>query len=133
MKKIGFIVLFFCSMCSMSMANRSSYGGNDVIDDISTCLRNANTKELSKYFSSTVSMALINDEGVYSKVQAEIILREFFNRNQPTDISIIQRLDSNPNFRFIVIQMATSRRNYRISYKLVSESNSFKINELRID
>ena len=78
-------------------------------------------------------MALINDEGVYSKVQAEIILREFFNRNQPTDISIIQRLDSNPNFRFIVIQMATSRRNYRISYKLVSESNSFKINELRID
>lgn len=133
MKRIAAILFFCCTICSVSSANNSTYNGNDVIDDISTCLRNANTKELSKYFSSTVSMSLINDEGVYSKVQAEIILREFFNRNQPTDVSIIQRLDSNPSFRFIVIQMTTSRRNYRISYKLVSDANSLKITELRID
>ncbi|RQP20190.1 MAG: DUF4783 domain-containing protein, partial [Parapedobacter sp.] len=45
---------------------------NDVIDDISSCIKSANTKELSKYFSSTVSMTLLNDEGIYSRVQAEI-------------------------------------------------------------
>ena len=54
---------------------------NDVIDDITSSVRSGNTKELSKYFSSTVSMTLMNDEGIYSRVQAEIILRDFFSRN----------------------------------------------------
>lgn len=129
MKKIGVFLLILFGAISFGQATSR----NDVIDDISLCLRNANTKELSKHFSSTVSLSLLNDEGVYSKVQAEIILRDFFNRNQPTEVNISQRLDSNPDFRYIVLSMSTSKQSYRISYKLVSESNTFKITELRIE
>ena len=106
---------------------------NDVIDDISSCIGSANTKELSKYFSSTVSMTLLNDEGIYSRVQAEIILRDFFGRNVPTNVKISHRLDSNPNFRYVVLNLETSNDTFRVSYKLTNNDNAFQVTEFRIE
>lgn len=106
---------------------------NDVIDDIATCIKTANTKGLTKYFSSTVSMNLMNDEGVYSRVQAEIILRDFFNKNQPTNVQFIHRLDSNPNLKYVVLNLRTAKESYRVSYRLTNEDNLFKVTEFRIE
>ncbi len=121
---MGMVGLF----AMMSFANM-----NDVIDDISSCIRSANTKELSKYFSSTVSMTLLNDEGIYSRVQAEIILRDFFSRNAPNQVKVAHRLDSNPNFRYVVLNLETSKDTFRVSYKLTNNDNSFEVTEFRIE
>src|SRR5690606_19666592 len=101
-----------CFVIAVSFANI-----NDVIDDIASCVRGGNTKELSKYFSSTVSMTLLNDEGIYSRVQAEIILRDFFSKNTPMGVKISHRLDSNPNFRYVVLNLETAKDTFRVSYK----------------
>ena len=106
---------------------------NDVIDDISSCIRSANTKELSKYFSSTVSMTLLNDEGIYSRVQAEIILRDFFSKNAPTAVKVAHLLDSNPNFRYVVLNLETAKDTFRVSYKLTNNDNAFQVTEFRIE
>ncbi|MBK1441989.1 DUF4783 domain-containing protein [Parapedobacter sp. ISTM3] len=106
---------------------------SDVIDDIASCIRSANTKELSKYFSSTVSMTLLNDEGIYSRVQAEIILRDFFGRNTPTGVKMAHRLDSNPSFRYVVLNLETSKDTYRVSYKLTNNENTFQVTEFRVE
>jgi len=106
---------------------------NDVIDDIASCVRTANTKELSKYFASTVSLTLLNDEGMYSRVQAEIILRDFFSRNAPTGVKVAHRLDSNPNFRYVVLTLDTAKETFRVSYKLTNSDNSFQVTEFRIE
>ncbi|WP_257670623.1 DUF4783 domain-containing protein [Parapedobacter tibetensis] len=118
-------------MCFLMMTSLANI--NDVIDDIASCIRTANTKELSKYFSSTVSMTLLNDEGIYSRVQAEIILRDFFNRNTPTSVKLAHRLDSNPNFRYVVLNLETSKDTFRVSYKLTNNDNSFQVTEFRIE
>jgi len=118
-------------MCLFAMTSLAHV--SDVIDDISSCIRSANTKELSKYFSSTVSMTLLNDEGIYSRVQAEIILRDFFGRNVPTHVKISHRLDSNPNFRYVVLHLETSKDTFRVSYKLTNNDNTFQVTEFRIE
>jgi len=105
----------------------------DVIDDIASCIKAGDTKELSKFFSSTVSMTLLSDDGVYSRVQAEIILRDFFGRHTPTGVSIAHRLDSNPSFRYVVLNLETSKDAYRVSYKLTNSDNLFRITEFRIE
>ncbi len=122
------MAVMMCFLMITSLANI-----NDVIDDIASCIRGANTKELSKYFSSTVSMTLLNDEGVYSRVQAEIILRDFFNKNTPTNVKLAHRLDSNPNFRYVVLNLETSKDTYRVSYKLTNNDNSFQVTEFRVE
>src|SRR3546814_11267123 len=110
-----------CFVMAVGFAN-----SNDVIDDIASCVRGGNTKELSKYFSSTVSMTLLNDEGIYSRVQAEIILRDFFSSNTPTVVKIAHRLDSNPHFRYVVLNLETSRYTFRVSFKLKIVKSSFR-------
>lgn len=121
----GLVMVFAITLCHA--------GVTDIIDDIASSIKGANTKELTKHFSSTVSMSLLNDEGVYSKVQAEIILRDFLNRNTPTAVKFLNRMDSNPNFKYVVLSLTTSRENYRVSYKLIQEDNVYRVTEFRIE
>ena len=122
-----------CMTLLMCLTVGTGFAAIDVVDDIASCVKDADTKELSKFFSSTVSMTLLNDEGVYSRVQGEIVLREFFNRNTPTGVSIAHRLDGNPNFRYVVLNMETATDVFRVSYKLTNSDNTFKITEFRIE
>lgn len=126
-RKIG-VAGMMCLVMTMGFATT-----NDIIDDIAVCLRGADTKELSKHFSSTVSMTLLNDEGIYSRVQAEIILRDFFSRNAPTGVKVAHRLDSNPNFRYVVLNLETAKEVFRVSYKLTNNENSFQVTEFRVE
>lgn len=135
MKNIGLKLIKRASMAGvMCLFLLTSFTGtNDVIDDIASSIKESNTKELSKFFSSTVSMTLLNDDGVYSRVQAEIILREFFNRNVPATVTVAHRLDSNPNFRYVVLNLETTKDTFRVSYKLTNNDNTFSITEFRVE
>ncbi|MGK6353218.1 DUF4783 domain-containing protein [Parapedobacter sp. DT-150] len=126
-KKAGMAGMM-CLLMVTSLAHST-----DVIDDIASCIRGANTKELSKYFSSSVNMTLLNDEGIYSRVQAEIILRDFFGKNAPTDVKLAHKLDSSPNFRFVVLNLETTKDTFRVSYKLTNNEDVFQVTEFRIE
>ena len=53
----------------------------DIVDDLAGFLKSSNSREVSKHFASTVEMIILNEEGVYSKVQAEIILKDFLSKH----------------------------------------------------
>src|SRR5690606_2455876 len=101
--------------CSLLASPSFAKSFLDSVDDILEHLKNGETKELATYFATTVNLTLLNDEGVYSKVQSENILKEFFNRNQPKEIFQIQKFDNNPNYRFIVLTLKTDNRNFKVS------------------
>ena len=126
-RKMG-LVGVLCLVMTVGFAS-----ANDVTDDIATSIRGGDTKELSRHFSSTVSMTLLNDEGIYSRVQAEIILRDFFSRNPPVGVKVAHRLDSNPNFRYVVLNLETAKDVFRVSYKLTNNDNTFQVTEFRIE
>jgi len=133
MKKIGCILLILSMNINAQVSTAANIPAVDIVDDVVKCFKTADIKELAKYFASTVNMSLRNEEGMYSKVQTEIILREFMNRNTPKEISIVHRLDSNPNFRYVVFNMDTENSKFRVSFKLISENSLFKMTELRIE
>lgn len=132
LENIMFKLKILSILAILTLTGYSSQFG-DVTDDVSGYFKSGDTKQLSTYFSSSISIALRDDEGVYSRVQAEIVLREFFNRNSPKDIKLLHRIDSNPNFRYVVLDLITDKGSYRLSYKMVSEANKFKMTELRIE
>jgi Domain of unknown function (DUF4783) len=105
----------------------------DVIDDISSLIRSSNTKEISKYFASTVELTILTEEDVYSKAQAEQILKNFFNRHAPSSVKIVHRLISNPNYRFGVILITTNKGQFRTSFSMKNNSNKFLITEMRFE
>ena len=48
-----------------------------------SAIRAGNARELSAYFNANIELNILDKEGVYSKLQAEQILKEFFNKNVP--------------------------------------------------
>ncbi|MGF1924429.1 MAG: DUF4783 domain-containing protein [Bacteroidia bacterium] len=107
----------------------------DIVDNLATHLKTGNYKEIAKVFSPSVELLIIDQEDVYSKAQAEQILKDFFVKNPPTKISILHRLDSNPNFRYGIYSLQTKGLKYRVTITLMYQkpTNTFLITELRIE
>jgi hypothetical protein len=105
----------------------------DFIDEMSSLFKSGNSKEIARNFSSSVALSIIHDEDVYSKVQAEQILRDFFSKHSPTNSSVLHLINTNPNMRFGILSLSTRNGKFRISITSKKVSNSFLITELRID
>jgi hypothetical protein len=108
-------------------------GPADIIDKTVELIKQGNVNELAKSFSSTIELTVLDQENVYSNVQAEAILTNFFKSNQPKSVTILHRIASNPNYRFAVLILATNNGAYRISLSLKNVNGRFELNELRIE
>jgi len=106
----------------------------DIIDDLSVQFKLGNSKEIAKNFSGSVELIIIDQEDVYSKAQAEQILKDFFVKNPPNKSAIIHRLSTNPNYRLGIFSLATKTGKFRVTITLKKNTaNVFLITELRIE
>jgi len=126
-----FVIISFLLGCLLVFPVKSAKA--DIVDDLAGYLKSSNTREISKHFASTVELIILSEEDVYSKVQAEIILKDFLNKHKPVDARIVHRLDSNPSYRFTVIELDTDKGTFRTSISLKDTGGRFLITEMRIE
>lgn len=105
----------------------------DYISEISTQFGSGNTKELSRYLSSSINLSLKNNENVYSKAQTEIILDKFFKENTPQSSKITHRLSNNSNYEHAVLLLNTDKGDYRIAIALKDSDRQLQLIEIRIE
>lgn len=105
----------------------------DIVDTLSGLFKSSNSKEISKYFSSSVELRINEEEDVYSKAQAEQILREFFTKNTPLTSTVVHLINTNPNYRFGILALGTRNGKFRVAVTLKKTANVFLITELRIE
>lgn len=105
----------------------------DVIDDVSVYFKTSNVKEISKYFSSSIELSILDKEEVYSAHQAELILKDFFAKHPPIGVKVIHRVVSNANYKFGVVILNTSKGNFRVSFELKNAAGGFNITQIRIE
>lgn len=107
----------------------------DIVDDLALNFKTGNSKEIAKNFAPSVELIMIDQEDVYSKVQAEQILKDFFVKNPPSKTGIIHRVNTNPSWRLAILSLATKNGKFRvtITMKVNKASNSLLITELRIE
>ncbi|MBC7744721.1 MAG: DUF4783 domain-containing protein [Flavobacterium sp.] len=121
----GLLVLLITIFPAMASA--------DIVNDLTLYLKTGNSKEISNHFSSTVELIILSEEDVYSKAQAEIILKDFLFKHKPLTAKVVHRLDSNPNYRFAVFELETENGNFRTTISLKDVAGSFLITEIRIE
>lgn len=64
---------------------------DEVMKDIGTAMKAGSSKELIKFCNNTVEIKINGESSNYSKAQAEVILREFFTKNAPTNFVYIHQ------------------------------------------
>ena len=123
---LSLIVLF------VNISSSIAFQG-DVIDGLSAHFKTGNSKEIAASFSPSVDLIIIDEEDVYSKAQAEQILRSFFSKYPPVKSAVIHRLNTNPNYRYGALSLVTKNGTFRVSITMKKTGSAFFITELRIE
>ncbi len=105
-----------------------------VPDEIYSAIKAGNSKVLSKYFNTNVELVILDKEGVYSKTQAELILRDFFSKNTPNNL--VKRHEGKSGkeaSKYVICTLNTSKGQYRIYFVMKNNGGEFAIHQFRIE
>ena len=107
---------------------------NPIINEkIATAIKNGNSAAIASFFNKTVDLTLPKNEGVFSKSQAEIILKNFFTTNKPTDFKVVHDGKSKNNTLYSIGNLITANGVYRTYILYQENANNIVILELRIE
>jgi len=111
----------------------SSFASLDIFEEIGNSIRAGDSKSISRYFGSTVDLTIISQEEVYSKVQAEQILRDFFSKNTPKTFTIIHKGESKEGARYAIGSMVTTQgETFRTYFYIKQQNGNSILQELRL-
>ena len=116
----------------LTLSIYSAVASLDIFDDIANSLRSGDAKAVSRFFGNTVDLTIINQEEVYSKMQAEQILRDFFTKNTPRSFTIIHQGLSKEGARYAIGNLVTAQGvTYRTYFFVKTQGGNAIIQELR--
>jgi hypothetical protein len=102
-------------------------------EDVVSALKQGDVSGLSRNLDNTVEINIGGKSNSYSKAQAEIILKDFFAKNQVKSFEMIHNGEGGGGSRFGIGNMATSGGTYRTSFFLQKKGGSMVLNELRFE
>ncbi len=124
--------ILFVAFISMSFVQVETK--NDIVDELAELIRDANVKDLSAYFDSTVELTLQERESTYSKAQTEIILKNFFLKNPPKSFKVMHRGASEKGGRYMIGMLTTeSGASFRTSIVMQDKTAGLRIQQLRFE
>ena len=116
------------------MAAASAVWALDIYDDVANALRSGDYRQLASYFGSSVDLTVSSQEDVYSKAQAELIVKDFFSKNPPKSFTLLHKGSSREGTVYGIGKMqSTNGKVYRTSFFLKMASGKYLIQELRFE
>lgn len=102
------------------------------IEDIVTALKSGNASLVAKYFDNTVEISLPEKSNSYSKSQAELILRDFFNNNPVKGFDIIHK-GENAGSQYCIGTLFTRSGTYRTTVFMKLKGDKQMLQEIRFE
>ncbi len=126
-----YLVLFFNTSINSFSHPVATYKSEPIPflqSGINEAIKNSNSFELAKYFSNSLELILPNNSGTYSKNQAEIIIKNFFNNNKAKSYSITQEGKKSSNQKFVIADYITTNNiKFRVYYVVSIYDNNEQI------
>ena len=106
---------------------------DDVKDQVVQAMRTGNSKELANHFIANIDLTVKDASDVYSKAQAEQIVRKFFNDNPPIDLVIEHSGVSKVGDKYYIGILRTRTGYFRTTFFLKKADTAFQVKQLRIE
>jgi hypothetical protein len=100
------------------------------LDDITFAMRAGNAGQLSRYLDNRVDISLPEKSDTYSKIQAEMIIRDFFSTNGVRNF-LVKRKGMNGGSEFCVGVLQTRNGDYRTTFFIKQKGDKQYLQELR--
>lgn len=106
----------------------------DVYEEFANAMRSGDSRQVASFFGNTIDLTLLNQEDIYSKAQAELILRDFFNKNATKSFTVVHKGSSQEGTLYGIGTLITSNaKSYRVSFYMKSSKGKNTLLELRIE
>jgi len=126
MKHRVFVLIQFALFFSFGCV----YGQDEVISNVRAALKAGSSKEIVKYLNKSTDLDFDGDNSSYGKTQAEIVLKEFFKKNPPTDFKIIHQGASKAGSPYIIGQYSFKSGSYRVLIRLKEEGTNYRVHAM---
>ena len=106
----------------------------DVVkDQVVLAMKTGNSRDLAAHFIANIDLTVKETSDVYSKAQAEQILRKFFNDHPPVDLVIEHSGVSKFGDKYFIGILRTRSGYFRVTFFLKKTDAEFQVKQLRIE
>lgn len=129
MKQIILAFLIFISAFSLSAQSTEA-----VSDEVIKAIETEDAKTLSSSFNDNIEIVLPNKSGVYSRGQAEMVFKDFFENNRVKEFKVIHQGQGKSDFAFFGIANYISESgNFRFTFLTKKMGEKLYIHQIRIE
>jgi len=113
--------------------NLGSFTYNQEIPkDIAVAFKVGSAEELARYFNKTIELVILEKEDVYSKIQAQQIIDNFFTDHYPKSFEFIHQGGKGES-KFAIGKLITFNGTYRVTILIKLKEEKPFIHQLRIE
>ncbi|MDB5198123.1 MAG: hypothetical protein JWO92_86 [Chitinophagaceae bacterium] len=102
------------------------------VDEVISAIKSGSASQLSKFFDNTIEITLTDKSNTYSKSQAELVLKDFFDNNIVKGFELVHKGD-NPNAQFLIGTLNTKNGEYRTTIYMKQKGDKQLLQELRFE
>jgi hypothetical protein len=102
------------------------------VDQILGAIKKGDAEKISQHFDNLVEITVQEESHAYSKSQAEMVLRDFFVKNNVRNFKMVHRGSSN-DAEYCVGVLTTARGDFRTTLLIKYRSGKKLVQELRFE
>lgn len=129
-KPVRILLLFIATILVTGFGPKETT--QNTLELVTQAIQAGNSNELAKFFNPTVELEILEEENIYSKAQAELLLKDFFSRNKPTNFKINHQ-GNKGNTSFAIGNLRCASGIYRVSIFMKTENEKMLIHQFRIE
>jgi len=130
--KINSFLLSLIFLFSFFPMHAEKLMADDIPQAVIDALRTGNTTVLSGYFDTSIELAILNQEDIYSKQQAELIMKDFFAKHVPSSFTILHK-GGKEGSQYAIGNLVTSSGTFRVTLWIKMTQNKPYIHQLRFE
>lgn len=104
-----------------------------VEEQVDRAIEAGNASELASHFTDKVDLKTPDTDDVFSRAQAEQILKDFFKENPPEELVLEHSGTSQMKDRYRIGKLSTSNGELRVTYFMKKVDEEPRIKKLRIE
>ena len=109
---------------------QNAFGQNSTLNQAGNLIKSGNSKELVKILHDRVDITIEKDQQTFSSAQAEFVLKDFFQKNQPSSFQVIHEGGPKDGLQFIIGRYVSTNGNFRVLVRVRKVNDIYKIYNL---
>ncbi len=102
------------------------------IDEVINAMKTGNSAEIARFFDNTVEINMPEKSNSYSKSQAEMVLKDFFNSNPVKNFEIIHK-GENSGSQFCIGILITKNGSFRTTVFMKQKKEKQLLQEITFE